>query len=126
MSIVVRAGAIGSVAARELASDHEVTVLDRGQIAGGATGRASGIVSPQPHYEYVPEATEYTRQFLEGYDGHRNVELTERPEVALATMRRTRSVAGDSDARPRLIPLADLDDSPGFVTARGRETPLAA
>ena len=101
---VVGAGVVGCAIARSLAPDHDVTVIERGQVAGGATGKASGIISPQLEYEFAPEAAEHALAFVERYDGHRNVDYTERPFVLL--------VAPDQTADARAY--ADLVSSNGF------------
>jgi glycine/D-amino acid oxidase-like deaminating enzyme len=103
-AVVVGAGVIGAAVARELATDHDVLVVDRGQVAGGATGKASGIVSLQVHYEHAPEAVEHAHDFIEAYDGHRNVEFTPRPRVKLAR----------ADQRADARAYADLLQSRGF------------
>ena len=82
--VVVGAGVAGCAIARALAPDHDVTVIERGQVAGEATGKASGIISPQIEYEFAPQAAKHSLEFVERYDGHRNVDYTERPFVLLA------------------------------------------
>lgn len=102
--VIVGAGVVGCAIARALAPDHDVTVIERGQVAGGATGKASGIISPQLEYEFAPEAAEHALTFVERYDGHRNVDYTERPFVLLVDPDRV------TDARE----YADLLSSEGF------------
>lgn len=43
--VIVGAGVVGCATARELAPDHDVVVLDKGQPASGAAGHAAGIVA---------------------------------------------------------------------------------
>jgi glycine/D-amino acid oxidase-like deaminating enzyme len=102
--VVVGAGVVGCAIARALAPDHDVTVIERGQVAGEATGKASGIISPQLEYEFAPEAAKHALAFVERYDGHRNVDYTERPFVLLVGPDRV------ADARE----YADLISSVGF------------
>lgn len=80
---IIGAGVVGCAIARALAPDHDVTVFERGQVAGEATGKASGVISPQLEYEFAPEAAEHALEFIEQYDGHRDVDYTERPCVLL-------------------------------------------
>ena len=81
--IVVGAGVNGCVAARELAADHDVLVLDKGQIAGDTTGKASGLVSIIHDYEDHPDAARYAIDFFEEYDGTGNFSYTDRANVEL-------------------------------------------
>jgi sarcosine oxidase subunit beta len=70
--IVIGGGVIGAMAAWHLAeAGAEVTLLERGALASGATGRSQGLVLPPDHAELVPLWREsiaaYTR--LAGGDG---------------------------------------------------------
>lgn len=82
--VVVGGGVVGCATARALAADHDVALLERDQIAAGATGKASGLLSLDMHYGHVRDAVEHATAFFESYDGHRNVRYTRRPRVLLA------------------------------------------
>lgn len=82
--VIIGGGVVGCAVARALAPDHDVTLVERGQVAGEATGKASGIISPQLEYEFAPDAARHALAFVERYDGHRDVDYTERPCVLLA------------------------------------------
>lgn len=83
--VVVGAGIVGCAAARELAPDHDVLVLERGQIGAGATGKASGLVTIVEEYSDVPAAAEHAITFFREYDGTGDFAFTERPFVELRT-----------------------------------------
>ncbi|MEP6642468.1 MAG: FAD-dependent oxidoreductase, partial [Gaiellales bacterium] len=53
--IVIGGGVVGTMTAWHLAeSGASVTLLERGAIASGATGRSQGLVLPPDHAELVP------------------------------------------------------------------------
>ena len=83
--VVVGGGVIGCAAARELASDHRVLLLERDQIASGATARAAGEVTMQPSYTDYSEIADYATDFFRAYDGTGAFEYTETPSVELVT-----------------------------------------
>ncbi len=71
--IVVGGGVVGTTAAWYLAeAGAEVTLLERGPLASGATGRSQGLVLPPDHAELVPLWQEsiaaYTRLADRGYE----------------------------------------------------------
>lgn len=43
--VVVGAGVVGCISAYQLAPDHDILVLDAGQVAGETTGRSSGLIT---------------------------------------------------------------------------------
>ena len=81
--VIVGGGCIGATIARDLAADHDVVLVERGQIAGETTGHASGIVQPQYQFAHLPEAGRLAFEFFEELDGHRNYQYTERELVNL-------------------------------------------
>ncbi len=80
--VVVGAGISGLAIARELASDHDVVVLDKGGVAADTTSRASGMISlalePFPE-EWIRFALERLRDL----DGRGTFSFTERETVRL-------------------------------------------
>ncbi|MFC7046444.1 NAD(P)/FAD-dependent oxidoreductase [Halobacteriaceae archaeon GCM10025711] len=83
--VIVGAGVVGCAAARELAPDHDVHVVDAGQVAGATTAKASGLVSIVADYPEHPDAARYAMRFFREYDGTGQFSFTERPSVSLAT-----------------------------------------
>ena len=83
--LIVGGGLAGVSAARELAPDHDVAVLEADQIANGATGHASGLVTVVADWEGQPEAARYSIDFFREYDGTREFTFHERPFVQLRT-----------------------------------------
>ena len=72
-TIVVGGGIVGCAAAYELAADHEVLLLEKDTIASGATGKASGLVSPVYDHQVNLEAATYATAFFEAFDGTHHV-----------------------------------------------------
>ena len=83
--VIVGGGVTGCAAARELAPDHRVLVLERDRIAGGATARAAGEVTMEPSYTDHPEIADYATDFFRAYDGTGSFEYVETPSVELVT-----------------------------------------
>jgi glycine/D-amino acid oxidase-like deaminating enzyme len=81
--LLVGGGLAGISAARELAPDHDVTVLEADQIASGATGHASGLVTVVADWDGQPEAARYSIDFFREYDGTGEFEFHEQPFVQL-------------------------------------------
>lgn len=81
--VVIGAGITGCIAARELAPDHDVLVLDKDQIAGSTTSKASGLISIIHDYEDHPDAARYAIDFFEEFDGTGNFDYTRRNSVDL-------------------------------------------
>lgn len=67
--VVVGGGVVGAAAARKLASDRDVVLVERASIAAGATGRAAGEVTMAPSYSDVPAVAEHANDFFRTYDG---------------------------------------------------------
>lgn len=80
--VVVGAGVSGLAIARELASDHEVVVLEKGGIAADTSSRASGVVSLS--LEPLAEAcAAFALEAFRDLDGRGIFEFTERETVRL-------------------------------------------
>ncbi len=68
---VVGAGVSGCAAARALAPDFDVTVVDRAGVAAGTTARAAGLVTLAPAYADAPAVPRHAAEFFRAYDGTR-------------------------------------------------------
>lgn len=80
--VVVGAGVSGLAAARELAPDHDVVVIDAGGVAADTTSRASGVLSLG--LEPVSDATrEHALATFRRLDGRGVFSFTEHPTVRL-------------------------------------------
>ena len=66
---IIGAGINGCVAAKYLADDHDVIVLEKDQIAGATTAKASGLISVAHDYIDHLEAAKYAADFFDEYDG---------------------------------------------------------
>lgn len=82
-TVVVGAGIAGCMAARELAADRDVLVLDRDGVAGGATGRSAGLVAPTLFFGDLPEVARHANHFVREFDGTGAFEFTPRNRVDL-------------------------------------------
>lgn len=80
--VVVGAGVAGLAAAHALVPDHDVVVLDRGTVGGGATSRASGMISlalePLP-----PAVRDHAWSFFHDLDGTGVFDFFAQPTVRL-------------------------------------------
>lgn len=81
--VVVGGGVVGCAAARALAPDHDVLLIERDQIAGGTTGRASGLVTNPASHRHHPELAAHATEFFRAYDGTGAFTFTERESVEL-------------------------------------------
>jgi glycine/D-amino acid oxidase-like deaminating enzyme len=88
--VIVGAGVAGCVSAYELALDHDVLVVDRGQVAGETTGRSSGLITvttdvlvPRAEMLDVPEMASHVNDYVREFDGTGEFEFVERPGVEL-------------------------------------------
>jgi len=84
-TVVVGAGIAGCMAARELATDCEVLVLDRSGVAGAATGRSAGLVAPTLFFGDLAAVARHANAFVREFDGTRGFEFTPRNRVDLVT-----------------------------------------
>jgi glycine/D-amino acid oxidase-like deaminating enzyme len=99
--LVVGAGVVGCHVARELAADYEVTVLDRGGIAEGATALAAGLVAPTLFYGDYPAVARTANEFFREFDGTAGFSFTERPRLDFV------KPPDEGDAREQAATLAD-------------------
>lgn len=82
-AIVVGAGIAGMMAARELAADHDVLVLEAESVAAEATGRSAGLVAPTLFFGDHPEIARQANEFFRDFDGTGQFQFTERDRVDL-------------------------------------------
>jgi glycine/D-amino acid oxidase-like deaminating enzyme len=99
---VVGGGVVGCAVARSLAADHDVVVMERGQVAGEASALAAGLVTMTPSYSDVPAIPELANGFFREYDGTGAFRYTERasvepvpPDREGEARRRAERLAGD-------------------------------
>lgn len=81
--VIVGGGVIGCTTAKELAPDHDVLLIEKNQIAGETTGKASGLISVVAEVPNIPELAHHSINFFREYDGTGDFEFTERPRVQL-------------------------------------------
>ncbi|RQG89651.1 NAD(P)/FAD-dependent oxidoreductase [Natrarchaeobius chitinivorans] len=79
--IVVGGGIAGCQAARELAVDHTVTLLERDNVATGATGVSAGLVAPTLFYSDRPAVATYANEYVRRFDGTNGFEFHERDRL---------------------------------------------
>jgi len=87
--VVVGAGVAGSVAARELAPDNDVALLESRSVAAEATGRSAGLIAPTLFYGDRPAVASHANKFFRDIDGTGQFELTERNRLDLVTDQET-------------------------------------
>lgn len=109
--VVVGAGVVGCAVAHALAPDCDVTVLERDAVAGGATGHASGLVSPVYDHGEHPAAARYATDFFREFE---RVTFHERDGVFLVGpeecghAREVARSASEAGFQATALPLADL------------------
>lgn len=88
--VIVGAGVAGCVSAYELVPDHDVLVIDAGQVAGETTGRSSGLVTVTtdvlvPHMDSldVGGMADHVNAYFREFDGTAGFEFVERPGIEL-------------------------------------------
>lgn len=81
--VVVGGGVAGCSTAYRLAPDHDVVVLEKGQIAGEASGLAAGLTSASFALPDFPEVSKVVSNFYREFDGTGNFEYHPRPRVGL-------------------------------------------
>ena len=84
-AVVVGAGIAGCMAARELAADRDVLVIDRSGVAAAATGRAAGLVAPTLFFGDLPDVARHANAFVREFDGTGEFAFTHRDRLDLAT-----------------------------------------
>lgn len=73
--VIVDGGVSGCAAAYDLAADHDVAVVEQGQIAGEASGLAAGLVAPTLFYAQHPAVARHANAWFRSFDGTRDFEL---------------------------------------------------
>lgn len=110
-AVIVGAGVVGCAIARELATDHDVLVVDWNGIASGTTGRSAGKVTMTPAYSDVPAIAAHANAFFEARDG-----FSARESIELVPPDR------EGEARRRAARLTDEGLDVSFLDAKGVET----
>ncbi|WP_290810715.1 FAD-binding oxidoreductase [Halovivax sp.] len=103
--VVVGGGVIGCGAARWLAPDNDVLLLEGDQLAGDASGKASGMVTNGASFRAHPEFARAAANFFPEFDGTGSFSFTERESVGLVA-------EGDGDwarAEAERMRAADFD-----------------
>jgi sarcosine oxidase subunit beta len=122
--IVVGGGIAGIAVARELATDHEVVVIEKDQVASEASGLAAGLIGLRATYPDIPAISDYAADFFESYDGTGQFSYERReyvrliPPEAEVNVHKEVSTADDGHAGTFL--------SPGEVQRRHRRVNTAA
>jgi glycine/D-amino acid oxidase-like deaminating enzyme len=81
--VIVGGGITGCASAWRLADDHDVAVVEKGQIAGEASGLAAGLISPSKFYPERPQVSHHINEFYREFDGTGQFEFHDRPRVGL-------------------------------------------
>lgn len=79
--VVIGGGVTGCAVAYRLASDHDVIVLEQGEIASNASGLAGGIVSTTKFLDYDPDAARFATEFFQSFDGTGDFWFTSRNRI---------------------------------------------
>ncbi|WP_266082115.1 NAD(P)/FAD-dependent oxidoreductase [Haladaptatus caseinilyticus] len=114
--IVIGGGIIGCAIARDLASDYDVAVLERGQIAGEASALAAGEITMAPSYSDIPAISDHAIEFFRRYDGTGQFTFTECPSLELI------SPVREGESRRRVERLAAKGVNVSFVESERIET----
>ncbi|WP_458188637.1 NAD(P)/FAD-dependent oxidoreductase [Haladaptatus sp. NG-WS-4] len=119
--IVVGGGVIGCAVARELATDHNLLVVEQGQVAAEATALAAGEITMAPSYTDNPFIADYATEFFRDYDGTGRFEFTERSSLELVppdreqeARRRVERLTADGVAVSFIEPNAVESEFPQF------------
>lgn len=99
--VVVGGGVSGCASAYHLAPDHEVAIVERGQVAGEASGLAAGLVAPTLFYSDQPAVARHANAWFDEFDGTAGFSFHRRPRIEF--------IQPDSEdaARDRATRLAD-------------------
>ncbi len=79
--VIVGGGVAGCASAYHLATDHDVAIVERGQIAGEASGLAAGLVAPTLFHGTQPAVARYANEWFRAFDGTQNFSFHERPRI---------------------------------------------
>lgn len=101
--IVCGGGVAGIAVARKLATDHDVVVIEKGQVAAEASGLAAGLIGLRATYPETPAISDHAATFFESYNaGHFSYERREYvrlvPPDAAVEIHREANAAGDGHA----------------------------
>jgi len=107
--VVIGAGVIGCNIARALAPDHDVIVIDQGQVGSGATGLSAGLITMTPSYSDVPAIPEFANDFFRDYDGTGKFRYTERASLEVVPPGR------EGEARRRVDRLQGVGVDVAFI-----------
>lgn len=128
--IVVGGGVIGCAVARELAPDHDVLVVEAGQLAAEASALAAGEITITPSYPDVKAVADHANEFFAEFDGTGEFGYTHRESIEPVTpdregeaRRRAERLAGegieveylDVETVEATYPRFDLSDFVGAV-----------
>jgi glycine/D-amino acid oxidase-like deaminating enzyme len=84
--VVVGAGAVGCSTARELATDHDVLVLEKDRLGDSASANASAFISNWWYFlqgDHIPGVFETVREFFHELDGTGEFVFNEHPYMLL-------------------------------------------
>ncbi len=108
--VVVGGGIAGCQAARELAADHSVIVLERDNVATGATGVSAGLIAPTLFYGDRPAVANYANEFVRQFDGTNGFEFHERDRLDfVGPTDRNEAKATATELAERGFPVAYLE-----------------
>lgn len=129
--LIVGGGVVGCAIARWLAPDHDVLLLEADQLAGDASGKASGMVTNGASFRAHPRFARAATDFFPTFDGTGSFTFTPRESVGLvpegdadwARREATRMRAADFDVE--FVERAALADRyPGVFGLSGYEGAL--
>lgn len=107
---VIGAGATGCAIARALAPDHDVVVLEKGQVAGEATGLSAGLISLTKFCPDWPDLARTANHSFRTFDGTSGFTFHDRPRVGFVGAERAEALRKQADA------LADAGFPTSFLT----------
>lgn len=114
--VIVGGGVAGCAAAYRLASDADVALVEKGQIAGEASGLAAGLVAPTLFYGDHPEVARYANDWFRRVDGTGNFTFHRSPRVEFI------QPDSESDARQRAASLSTVGFPVSFLEPADVET----
>lgn len=113
--VVVGGGVVGCAVARSLAPDHDVLVLEAGQLAGEASGKASGLVTNGASFRAHPAFARTATEFFPEFDGTGAFSFTERESVGLVPAGEAAGAKAEADRigaygfDVEFVPASDLE-----------------